>query len=164
MRVSPEAAYALVTNLVNTLANAKPDDSNLPEKLQQIHSDLLAALGADFNMYAMLLDKARGVLAQSKVREKTPIAGAGWVLESRKGGKDEDRIYLVQVAGTKRLVVLNSPVLADPADKRIIVFGGICAGQVEVNDLSPMVVLQGGFIIAPPNNSHWKSERPEHND
>jgi hypothetical protein len=163
MRVPPEAAWRLITNLVRCLAQLNTDDPQAQEVLAKVHQDIADATGLDYDLRALLQDKALAVLSQATVKEGTPIAGVGQLIRSPTSGANDNRIYEVHLFGTSLHVILTEPVFADPAPTDRgdeVVVAGVYTGRSTRPDGTGTVTLKAGFLILAPNNKYWKGAKP----
>jgi hypothetical protein len=93
-------------------------------------------------------DRAKAIPGLANPIPNTPVIGMGEVLTSYLTKDGKGQIHVVAFANSSRLLLVDDPILSEPAGDGFVFVGGICAGTVSIPGAERVIVLRRGFMMS----------------
>jgi hypothetical protein len=155
LRASDEVLNRLAGTFLKSLASLKQDDPKSQDAISDAYKMITASMVGDFKIWTLLTENGRSILSQRTPVPGTPVIAKALIKQSypKQNGK---RLYLVEIGGTDKLVLVSDPVSADELQSGPALIGGLVeSAERQTADRRAVAIVSQGFLVAPPIEKGW---------
>jgi hypothetical protein len=154
-RASDEVILRNSEKLLRTIAGLKLDDPKSQEALAGAYDTITQFMIGNEKTWLLQTSRSRSIFAQKTIAESTALIARASVVSELPSSEGRPRLFVVRVSGTDQVVLLSSPVTAESVRSGKVLVGGLFAGFTDTREARRAIVLQNGFLIAPPVQPTW---------
>jgi hypothetical protein len=155
LRASDEVLNRLAGTFLKSLSSLKQDDPKSQDAISDAYKMITASMVGDFKTWTLLTENGRSILSQRTPVPGTPVIAKALIKQSypKQNGK---RLYLVEIGGTDKLVLVSDPVSADELQSGPALIGGLVeSAERQTADRRAIAIVSQGFLVAPPIEKGW---------